>query len=441
MNGDQALRAEPETNPLRHGPLIQDHSTKSREPDFCQPRTASIAAVRQVPRNAGAIRTMQRLVGNQAVSAMLAIQRCGSIPPDECSCHDLDPEGGRQSEPGSERVVSRLVASRPPNRVADRLPPLAPRSHGHDGFRGVQEATAVNGVRGWQGAVPHVGCRAPIGYYAEYHELQRGQENVQRDEPGLREDDPRLNDPGFLICTAFCYLGVPPSIFKDLIAGMLECLSTEMHAADASGYEQRFQAARDELASYSKVRLMGKIFRFLMHGELGPGGIIRITTRSQAIRDRILARLLAFGATHAGLVAAEAVVRKVLLVIDAVIVAGCATYCGALQIGQRIVELTDALAQGMASAMEVLGSVRDAVAGVLIDAVLSMYGQLNPLNWVLSESLTGRTRADLSVIGMTLWSQVRPGSPWSTRKPGRRTLTPCLPTPVGPCPATRSPGS
>ena len=48
---------------------------------------------------------------------------------------------------------------------------------------------------------------------------------------------------------------------------------------------------------------MGKIFRFLLHGELGPGGIIRVTAAaSQPIRDRILARMIAVGATHAGLI-------------------------------------------------------------------------------------------------------------------------------------------
>ncbi|HEX8345411.1 MAG TPA: hypothetical protein VF657_11865 [Actinoplanes sp.] len=201
--------------------------------------------------------------------------------------------------------------------------------------------------------------------------------------------------------------------------GMLECLSGEMRAADSANYETNFAAARDELAGYSKVRLLGKIFRFLMHGELGPMGVIRVTARTAPIRDRIIARLLAMGATHAGLVAAEAVVRKVLLAIDALIIAGCATYCGAVQIGRSLVELTGAVAQGIASAMQVLGGIGDAAAGLLIDAVLSMYGQANPSNWVLSPTLPRRTRLDLEVLGTILWAQVQPGSPWTTRRPGQ----------------------
>lgn len=244
-------------------------------------------------------------------------------------------------------------------------------------------------------------------------------EVVQRDDDPLRANDPRLNDPGFLICTAFCYLGVPPSFFKDIISAMLECLSTEMRAADAVGYQRRFATAREELAGYSKIRLLGKAFRFLMHGELGPGGIIRITARSQAIRDRITARLLAFGATHAGLVAAEAVVRKVLLVIDAIIVAGCASYCGAVQIGQRVVELTEAISQGFTSAMEILDSVNRGLGQLLGDAIANGYGQLDPANWIFDPILPERTRADLSVLGASLWAQVRPGSPWVHRQPNQ----------------------
>lgn len=207
-------------------------------------------------------------------------------------------------------------------------------------------------------------------------------------------------------------------MFKDLVQGMLECISGELEAAGGN-YDERFRAAREELATYSKVRLLGKIFRFLMHGELGPAGIIRVTARTQAVRNRIIARLLAMGATHAGLVAAEAIVRKVLLVVDAVIVAGCATYCGAEQIARRLVELTEAIAQGIAAAAEIGASIREGIAGLLGDAVMSIYGQLDPVNWVLNPGLPQRTRADLSATGMTLWALVRPGSPWTTRRPGR----------------------
>lgn len=307
-----------------------------------------------------AVLDLQRLAGNRATAGLVAVQRSGSIP-----------AGGSPGREGHQPGGPAGAGITPGVRIVN------------DSAQSVQRQDA-----------------APASAL-------------------VSENDPRLDDPGFLICLAFCYLGVPPSAFKDLMQGMLECLSAEMRAADSANYEANFAAAREELAGYSKVRLLGKIFRFLMHGELGPMGVIRVTARTAPIRDRIIARLLAMGATHAGLLAAEAVVRKVLLVIDAVIVAGCATYCGAVQVGRAVVELTEAVAQGIASAMQVLSGIGDAVAGVLIDAVLSIYGQANPSNWVLNPALPAQTRADLGVLGMSLWAQVRPGSPWTTRRPGQ----------------------
>ena len=306
--------------------------------------------------------SLQRLAGNSAVAGILKVQRCGSTPPDQCPCQDGDHSGGQAASTGSRHPAATLEQQvQRQDRPSDR--------------------------------------------------------RTQAESSSLTQDDPRLDDPGFLICTAFCFLGVPPSAFKDLIQSMLECISSEMRAAGHADYDRRFRAAGEELAGYSKVRLLGKALRFLMHGELGPGGIIRVTARSQAIRDRVLGHLLVMGASRAGLVAAEAVVRRVLLVIDAVIAVGCATYCGAMQIGQRIVEFSEAVAQGIAGAVAVLSGIGDAIAGALNDAVLSAYGQLNPLNWSLSSSLPDRTRADLSMIGLTMWSQVRPGSPWTARRP------------------------
>lgn len=254
--------------------------------------------------------------------------------------------------------------------------------------------------------------------------LQREPEHPSS--PALTAGDPRLADPGFLICTAFCYLGIPPSAFKDAVEAMLECIFVELRAADAAGYQQRFAVVRDELAAYSKIRMMSKVLRFLLHGELGPFGIIKTTGLTKPIRDRVIAQLVAFGATHAGLLAAEAVLRKVVAVIDAVIVAGCAAYCGAQQIGARIAELTEAVAGAFAGIMRttelLLRGAGAAIAGFLGDAVASAYGQLDPANWRLIGALPASTRADLSVLGAVLWAQVRPGSPWTTRSPEQTEL-------------------
>jgi hypothetical protein len=176
---------------------------------------------------------------------------------------------------------------------------------------------------------------------------------LARQESHISEDDERLEDPGFLMCTAFCYLGIPPSMFKDIVAGMLQAAYEHFRETDITRSRERFNEYRRELAVYSKLRLLAKAFRFLMTGELGLGLALRGATAT-AIRERLLARLVAAGLRTGGLAAAEQVVRKVVLAIDAVIAAGCGAYCGAMAGARAIIEVTEATVEGLASALRVL---------------------------------------------------------------------------------------
>ena len=284
------------------------------------------------------------------------------------------------------------------------------------------------------------GC-GPEGCSGEGHDEAHDKAPVQREEAGatpqarpphehnaqaesLTAGDPRLEDPGFLICTAFCYLGVPPSAVKDIIQSLLECISTEMRAADQASYQKRFAQARDDLAAYSKVRMASTAMRFLLHGELIP--MVNMTARTRPVRERIIARLMAAGLTHGGLLAAEAVLRKVVLVADLAIAGGCVAYCGVTEMAQRLTELTEAAAGGLAEgvhALEATGrGVGEAIGAAVGSAVATVYGSLDPANWRLSPALPDATRADVSVLGAVLWSQLRPASPWAHRTPEQTEL-------------------
>lgn len=48
------------------------------------------------PRDAHQLLMLQRLAGNRAASSLVAVQRCGPIPSDECPCQD---EGGSSPSP------------------------------------------------------------------------------------------------------------------------------------------------------------------------------------------------------------------------------------------------------------------------------------------------------------------------------------------------------
>jgi hypothetical protein len=233
---------------------------------------------------------------------------------------------------------------------------------------------------------------------------------------GIQAGDERLEDPGFLICTAFCYLGIPPSMFKDIIAGMLEAAYEHFRATDASTSRRQFDAFRQELAGYSKVRLLAKAFRFLVTGELGLGIVIR-AAGATAVRERILAMLARAGLRTGGLVAAEQIVRKAVLFIDLAITAGCGAYCGATAGVRALLEVTEAASQGLSEALRIMQGIGAAVGQLVSDMLANAYGTLDPGNWRVSGTLQGSAGTDVRMLGTSLFAQIRPGGPWRQRTP------------------------
>lgn len=232
----------------------------------------------------------------------------------------------------------------------------------------------------------------------------------------IAEDDERLHDPGFLICTAFCYLGIPPSMFKDIVAGMLEAAYEHFVATDVGTARERFHEYRQELSAYSKIRLLAKAFRFLMTGELGMGIVIR-AARATAVRTRVLTALARAGLKTASLAAAEQIVRKVIAVIDAAIAVGCGAFCGVEAWARAILEVTEAVEQGLASALEVIEGIGSGLQNLVSDLFANAYGSLDPANWRISSALPTDARMNVSALGLSLFAQVRPGSPWRRRAP------------------------
>jgi hypothetical protein len=239
---------------------------------------------------------------------------------------------------------------------------------------------------------------------------------ARQGEHASHDDD--LEDPGVLICTAFCFLGIPPSVFKDIVAAMLEAAYEHFHATDITTWRRQFDTYRQELSVYSKLRLLGKAFRFLMTGELGPGIVIR-AARATAVRERIIAMLVRNGMRLAGLEAAEQIVRHVTLYIDLAIAAGCGTYCTASAAVRALLEVTDAASRGLSQALDILQGIGAAVTRLVSDVLANAYGQLDTANWRISSSLPSATRADVAALGLSLFAQVRPGGPWRQQQPGQ----------------------
>jgi hypothetical protein len=238
----------------------------------------------------------------------------------------------------------------------------------------------------------------------------------QPDDPkpdSISEDDERLQDPGFLICTAFCFLGIPPSLFKDLVAAMLEAAYKHYEETDPSHLREKFAAYHAELGAYSKIKLLGLAFRFLMAGELWFGIPVRAAAAT-AVRERLIARLVAAGLKQGSLVAAEQIVRRVLLYINLAIAANCGAYCGMLQAVRAALEITESASRAFSEGLKILQGIGAAVGQAVSAMLANAYGQLDPVNWKVG-GLSGRASGDVQALGLSLFAQVRPASPWRQR--------------------------
>lgn len=57
----------------------------------------------ELPRRQAGLLRLQQLAGNRAVSSLLAVQRCGSVAPEACPCHEKQDEQGGSTDPVAQR--------------------------------------------------------------------------------------------------------------------------------------------------------------------------------------------------------------------------------------------------------------------------------------------------------------------------------------------------
>ena len=81
---------------------LGDRSAGDRSGDVMAQRRAADLPWVAGPSNPTQFLALQRLAGNRATSTLMAVQRCGSIPPDQCPCHDNDKDEGGTQAPATE---------------------------------------------------------------------------------------------------------------------------------------------------------------------------------------------------------------------------------------------------------------------------------------------------------------------------------------------------
>ena len=235
--------------------------------------------------------------------------------------------------------------------------------------------------------------------------LQREERETSRQVEG--------EDPGFLLCLALCELGIPPAVWRTITRLFLEAVWEEYRQqyTEAQAIFE-FRTFRTAFRLYSPLRVAKLILTFIVQSKIG---LIPVrAAAAQAIRTRLETMLLARGATTVGIQAAEQIVRRVAVMIEIAIAAGCLAYCGGTAYARALIEMTDAFVVGVADTMNVLGVIGEAgrqiVTWIIVRPMLVARSSVDPTNWDLS-ALPARTRADLGVLGAYLWARLQPDNP------------------------------
>ncbi|MDH3445990.1 MAG: hypothetical protein OEN50_18845 [Deltaproteobacteria bacterium] len=235
---------------------------------------------------------------------------------------------------------------------------------------------------------------------------------VQRADDGNSEVGD-IDDPAFLLCLILCYLGIPPAMWKSAVELFLRGVWEEYRETyGEEAASENFRSYKEEFRLYSPVKVIAAILTFVVQGKVGPIPIR--TAAAAALRRQLEAYLIRRGATVAGLAVAEQVARKIVIAVEVVFAAGCAAYCGGIAYANAIVDMTQVVLEGVATAMKVLetvgGLIGSAVTGIFVRPLLVARATVNPLNWEWTD-MPSRSRGNLNVVGLIIWSNMGVNDP------------------------------
>jgi hypothetical protein len=247
------------------------------------------------------------------------------------------------------------------------------------------------------------------------HELthviqQNGSPTTAQREPIVqRQVDGRVEDPNFLMCLAFCELGMPPGIWREVVDEVMQAVSVEYGGSlQTRWFQQRSPAFRQwsiEFSSWSNFNKLKFILVFIAEGKIGFVPIRLATTN--AIRRQLLARLGTFGIRESAVVAASQIIRKVALFLELAYAAGCAAYCGSMQIANALIGFTEQVAQTLSSFQAVLQGIGNGISRGISQIFLTVQANMEPSNWHYN-NLPARSQRHLNVIGVLSGLTINP---------------------------------
>jgi hypothetical protein len=194
-------------------------------------------------------------------------------------------------------------------------------------------------------------------------------------------------DPGLLLCAALCYIGLPPSIWREVIELVLNAAWEEYRSEYGQLAGQvKFQRLQLTLKAYTPIQTLYFVLSFVGEGKI----LTRPVTAAAAMafRDQLLKMLITRGATQAALATAAQIARKVVIAIELAIAAGCSAYSGSVAYAQTITELTVGLVQVLAVTTktgQVVGGLLSAMLEeALVRPALLALSMVDVENWDLA---------------------------------------------------------
>ena len=216
-----------------------------------------------------------------------------------------------------------------------------------------------------------------------------------------RQVDDRANDPNFLLCLALCELGMPPGVWREIMDSVLQAVSVEYgNNLNTRWFALRsptFRQWSSEFATWSTFNKLKFVLVFIAEGKIG---FIPIRTAgATAMRTRLIERIVTLGIRESAVIAASQIIRKVAIFLEVAYAAGCATYCGGLQVANAITDFSQGAAQVLSSLQSISSNFGNAFRQGISRVFLTTMITLDPSNWSYRD-LALRSRRHLNTISM-----------------------------------------
>lgn len=232
------------------------------------------------------------------------------------------------------------------------------------------------------------------------HVLQQREGEVQLQ----RQPDDRVNDPNFLLCLVLCYLGIPPAIWRTAINMVLSAVSEEYkHRYGEVRGSREFEEWRVEFLGWSALNILKAVLTFAADGKIAIFSVMR-SPAARRMQARLVAWMVARGATSAGIAVAAQAVRKVAIALEVIWVTGCAAYCAGVQIVNALSEFSQAALNAISTFSEIVSGIAGGVAEALIfRPLLTARATMDPNNW--------ETSLHVYLIGQHLYPRLHTDNP------------------------------